>query len=103
MELVGHGLSDYGSYGGGGIGHGLYEGHVQHHYAPAVPVSQHVELTKPVPVPVVKNVGKLIILISIDRRILVCVIRKVEIVIVLVSEIRTHSFQVSNAIVYLTK
>ncbi|KAG6801205.1 zinc finger protein [Apis mellifera caucasica] len=57
VELVGHGLSDYGSYGGGGIGHGLYEGHVQHHYAPAVPVSQHVEITKPVPVPVVKNVG----------------------------------------------
>lgn len=65
VELVGHGLSGYGSYGGGdgdGIGHGLYEGHVQHHYAPAIPVSQHVEITKPVPVPVVKNVGKLIII-----------------------------------------
>ena len=68
VELVGHGLAGYGSYGGGGVAHGLYEGHVQHHYAPAIPVSQHVEITKPVPVPVVKNVGKLItILVSIDR------------------------------------
>lgn len=50
-------LGGYGSYGGGGFDHGLH-GHVQHHYAPAVPVSEHVEITKPVPVPVIKNVGK---------------------------------------------
>ena len=52
VELVG-----YGSYGDGGF-NGLHGGHIQHHYAPAVPVSQHVEVTKPVPIPVVKNVGK---------------------------------------------
>ncbi|CAK9806536.1 hypothetical protein ANTPLA_LOCUS4924 [Anthophora plagiata] len=51
------GISSYGSYGGGGIDHGLQGGHVQHHYAPAVPVSEHVEITKPVPIPVVRNVG----------------------------------------------
>lgn len=50
--------SGYGSYGGGGYDHGLHGGHVQHHYAPAVPVSEHIEVTKPIPIPVVKNVGK---------------------------------------------
>ncbi|XP_050585736.1 uncharacterized protein LOC126919996 [Bombus affinis] len=49
------GLSSYGSYGGGGLDHGLHGGQV--HYAEAVPVSEHVEITRPVPVPVVKNVG----------------------------------------------
>ena len=56
-----HDVSGYGSYGygGGGIEHGVHGGHVQHHYAQAVPVSEHVEITKPVPIPVIKNVGKL--------------------------------------------
>lgn len=61
-------ISSYGSYdsyGGGGHGfnsgldHGLYEGHAQHHYGvQTVPISEHVEITKPVPIPVVKNIGK---------------------------------------------
>lgn len=64
-------ISSYGSYdssyGGGGHGfnsgldHGLYEGHAQHHYGvQTVPISEHVEITKPVPVPVVKNIGKFV-------------------------------------------
>lgn len=66
MELVGlTGYDSYGgggggydSYGGGGGDHGFYGEQVQHQYAPAVPVSEHVEITKPIPIPVVKNVGK---------------------------------------------
>lgn len=49
----------------------------QVHYAEAVPVSEHVEITRPVPVPVVKNVGKfassikmltLIAIVKLDKR-----------------------------------
>lgn len=61
--------SSYGSFssnGNGGdlhmghMGHGFNTDNVQHSFAQSVPISEHVEVTKPVAVPVVKNIGKIL-------------------------------------------
>lgn len=59
-------LSSYGSFSSYGsaadlhLGHGLNAGNVQHTFAQSVPISEHVEVTKPVAVPVIKNIGKVL-------------------------------------------
>ncbi|XP_025153864.1 uncharacterized protein LOC105189367 isoform X2 [Harpegnathos saltator] len=47
----------YGSDGEFYVGHGIHAGNVQQTFAQSVPISQHVEVTKPLVVPVVKNIG----------------------------------------------
>lgn len=59
-------LSSYGSfssYGSGGdlhIGNGLNTGNIQHTLVQPVQISEHVEITKPMAVPVIKNIGKIL-------------------------------------------
>lgn len=49
-------LSSYGGFGGGHLGgHG---GGWEQQYAHAVPISEHVEVSKPVAVPIYKNIGE---------------------------------------------
>lgn len=60
-------LSSYGSYSSYGAignlqvgsGNGLNVQNVQHTLAKSVPISEHVEVTKPLVVPIVKNIGKI--------------------------------------------
>lgn len=49
----------FSSYGSAGDLHELNNGNDQHTFAQSVPISEHVEVTKPVAVPVVKNIGKM--------------------------------------------
>lgn len=52
----------YSSYGNGdlhtGMGHEVNHGNIQHLAVQSIPISEHIEVTKPVVVPVVKNIGK---------------------------------------------
>jgi len=61
-------LSSYGSYSSfrnrgdfhTDLDQGFKGSNVQHTIAQTMPISEHVEVTKPVPVPVVKNIGKIL-------------------------------------------
>lgn len=67
-------LSSFGSYspfGSSGNFHinldqGFKDSNVEHTIAQIVPISKHVEVTKPVPVPVVKNIGEILQIIAIN-------------------------------------
>lgn len=39
---------------------GFKDNNIQHTIVQAVPINEHVEVTKPVPVPVIKNIGKVL-------------------------------------------
>ena len=51
-------LSALGSLGHVNIGHGWNQIHQEDHHAHAIPIGEHIEVTKPVIVPVYKNIGK---------------------------------------------
>lgn len=67
-------LSSYGSYSSYqnavdlnvGMNHGFNDAESQHTFGQPVSISEHVEITKPVVIPVVRNVGKISLLIAIN-------------------------------------
>lgn len=61
QDLSSYGYSSYGNTDfNAGFNHGFSDSDTQNMFSQSVPVSEHVEVTNPVVVPVIKNIGKIL-------------------------------------------